>query len=1020
MKIKKITVLILAVLFTAFFVVACVVPENGGNNGSTTYNITFSLHSAAANPNETTFTNDDLPLVLLPATREGFTFTGWFDAATGGSQVEEITQTGNVSLWGRFVLTDYSITFNNVLASEHGNAVSFNIGSLPLNLLPATREGYSFVGWFNAPSNGEEISQITQLRNTAVYARFNLNSFNITYTLNGGTNHSENPTSFNINDRPINLMNATREGYIFQGWFDNAGFIGNPITQITTLSNHYLFAKWTPVPVYSITFIIPINAVHYNPLTFVETDFPLELEGAYLFGHDFDGWFDNPEFERDEITSITESGNITLYGKFTLIKFTAIFNGVTESEHENQNIFTVEDLPLTLLSAYRKGFRFDGWFDAETDGYLIEEITQADNTILFAKWTPLYTLTFNVPDGAAHYNQETFAHDELPLKLLPARHALVGYSFVGWFDNDEFLGTSITQVSTLSNHEFYAKFEPLMSEFFEGFPNASREVVVISAAGLTRSEFIMVTSIQGLVAQTAPQIFIDTTFYMPHLRFIIENYEGFSYTRVDCPWELVDMFRDHITDNGFVRYNETTQGLPSLQNSVNAAATISGVEGWLMVASHPNDIARAEELGLVQKRDATDINTYYQMRDLFNEYKSRLNRRHVLHQNPINNSMGRNMRDLSIALGAFTFYTRESPEDRQFRREVFEWMEPNSPVWGWAPEEINFVFDMSMHGNFVLPSDWSSNVSFLAGVREGGPFEQPRQDRVIQGQQGNHYIALVISDGDNVQWMARDFAMDANQNFGYRYRRHNSNNPMDFIINWTFAPSIGEFKEPVIRNIYNMAKTTAPYYLDSFVAGVSGVGYGNPMRFPIQHLPAFAESTARHMENAGLEVLTLLDNINHLQQDAAAAGMSMHDFAASRLNYFTMHDQIRGGIWMMDPSRYEGGTGRVFWSNGKPFISMRLSVWHPSNNRDLVNREWLRAYAERINSFSTNYRTIDGYSMINIHPWTVRMEREHLDILVSYLAPHVQIISAGELICMVTRYVPQVYRNPGNGGPIPW
>ena len=51
-----------------------------------------------------------------------------------------------------------------------------------------------------------------------------------------------------------------------------------------------------------------------------------------------------------------------------------------------------------------------------------------------------------------------------------------------------------------------------------------------------------------------------------------------------------------------------------------------------------------------------------------------------------------------------------------------------------------------------------------------------------------------------------------------------------------------------------------------------------------------------------------------------------------RLDILAAYEQIRGGIWELDPDRYSSGRGRVlFSSNGKPFVSVRFSLWHPSN-----------------------------------------------------------------------------------------
>ena len=70
-------------------------------------------------------------------------------------------------------------------------------------------------------------------------------TFNITYVLNGGTNHPDNPSTYNVGDS-IKLLDPTKEGYDFKGWFTDAGFT-NAIRSIspTMKGNLKLYAKFS-------------------------------------------------------------------------------------------------------------------------------------------------------------------------------------------------------------------------------------------------------------------------------------------------------------------------------------------------------------------------------------------------------------------------------------------------------------------------------------------------------------------------------------------------------------------------------------------------------------------------------------------------------------------------------------------------------------------------------------------------------------------------------------------------------
>ena len=67
----------------------------------------------------------------------------------------------------------------------------------------------------------------------------------ITYELNGGTNHKDNPDSFEENQGTIRLKDPTRAGYLFEGWFRDADF-QEPYDEIPagTKEDVTVYAKW--------------------------------------------------------------------------------------------------------------------------------------------------------------------------------------------------------------------------------------------------------------------------------------------------------------------------------------------------------------------------------------------------------------------------------------------------------------------------------------------------------------------------------------------------------------------------------------------------------------------------------------------------------------------------------------------------------------------------------------------------------------------------------------------------------
>ena len=86
----------------------------------------------------------------------------------------------------------------------------------------------------------------------AVYAKWSVDSYTITYHLDSGTNDGTNPDTYTIESDTITFAEPTKECYIFEGWFTDAGCTAdNEITQIASgsIGNVEIWAKWKPIAV---------------------------------------------------------------------------------------------------------------------------------------------------------------------------------------------------------------------------------------------------------------------------------------------------------------------------------------------------------------------------------------------------------------------------------------------------------------------------------------------------------------------------------------------------------------------------------------------------------------------------------------------------------------------------------------------------------------------------------------------------------------------------------------------------
>lgn len=142
---------------------------------------------------------------------------------------------------------DNSYHINYELDGGNNSDLNSNVydeSLLPSTLHDATKKGYTFVGWFDQKIGGNKITQITSNMNslTTLYARFELKEFNIKYELDGGINNNANKTTYTINDGKISLLNPTKEGYTFSGWYLNNNLVEDIDSQIC--EDLVITAKW--------------------------------------------------------------------------------------------------------------------------------------------------------------------------------------------------------------------------------------------------------------------------------------------------------------------------------------------------------------------------------------------------------------------------------------------------------------------------------------------------------------------------------------------------------------------------------------------------------------------------------------------------------------------------------------------------------------------------------------------------------------------------------------------------------
>ena len=189
------------------------------------------------------------------------------------------------------------------------------------------KKGYTFAGW-NTQADGKgtiykENASVKNLTKNAdevvtLYAQWNAGKYQITYNLNGGKNNKKNPKTYKTTSKKIKLLNPSKKGYVFKGWYRDKKF-KKKVTAIEKGSTGKvtLYAKWAKEK-YTITYKLNGGKNNKkNPKTYTITSKTIKLAAPIRKGSVFKGWYRDKKCTK-KVTSIKKgsTGKMTLYAKW--------------------------------------------------------------------------------------------------------------------------------------------------------------------------------------------------------------------------------------------------------------------------------------------------------------------------------------------------------------------------------------------------------------------------------------------------------------------------------------------------------------------------------------------------------------------------------------------------------------------------------------------------------------------------------------------------------------------------------
>lgn len=297
----------------------------------------------------------------------------------------------------------YTYQVNNATGFTLNNATpngSYFHGTT-INLDGTVKPGYTFIKWTSNNSNIVFENNIkatsfvmpiltSTLDKLTITPQIGINTYTISYDLNGGTLSSPNPSSYTIETRDFTLNKPTRPGYKFIGWTGSNGT--TPQTEVTikqgTIENLSYVANWEKVDL-SITYELNGGTNHKdNPSIYQVGSQVIVLKDATKTGYNFAGWFLDSGFKQriTEIDCSKYNAPITLYAKWTAKQVVVNFNSNDGTNKRETRTYTYDQASsaLTLPKWTRTGYDAIGYATTSSGAKAFDIGQAVDNQFIIA------------------------------------------------------------------------------------------------------------------------------------------------------------------------------------------------------------------------------------------------------------------------------------------------------------------------------------------------------------------------------------------------------------------------------------------------------------------------------------------------------------------------------------------------------------------------------------------------------------------------------------------------------------
>lgn len=465
------------------------------------------------NNNRTSYTIEDETFLLMPLSKPGYAFDGWFDDS--GTKIDEIKKGtfGQITLYGKWSVAEYTITYLNTKDAVNNNPLGYTMQSDDIILQDLYLEGYVFDGWYTLSNRKKAIISKGSFDDITLIAKWTVINYSIIYEDIKGV-YNKNKTSYNVTTETFNLLPLNDVGgYTFIGWFEDDKKIET--IESGSVGDKIITAMWTPIK-YTATFYadgakvatalftiedetivdvpsvpdkeyykgewesylivaddIIVNAV-YSPInyriSYVNTsgvvnpnvtsynyESPeIRLKDISINGYVFKGWYDG-DSKVDSIPTKSH-GDKVLIADWELVQYRITYISELEAVNDNITEYTIESENILLVDLKVDGYTFNGWYLNNNRITEIKKGTYGDLT-LTARWsTNSYKVSINSNVSGVYYSGGgSYKYNSIVSITV---RAYKGYVWDGWYNGTTLLYKGMTYSFSMpgENVSYTARF----------------------------------------------------------------------------------------------------------------------------------------------------------------------------------------------------------------------------------------------------------------------------------------------------------------------------------------------------------------------------------------------------------------------------------------------------------------------------------------------------------------------------------------------------------------------------------